>query len=297
MVIVADEKTPHIDVDGFLSIKDQEALGYPIDMPTNHYSRKNIGYLFAISQGADIIYDTDDDNVPYINDEWFSYSKTVELPSHCPMCLVSEDQFINVYKQFTDNNIWPRGYPLDKVLYEEKVEKIKKNCKVGVWQGMVNGDPDVDAIYRLTVGKKIIFDKGSKFVLDKHVYSPFNSQNTMWHKSAFPLMYLPVNVSFRFTDILRGYIAQRLMWEQDLYLGMSSPTAYQKRNKHDLIKDFNDEVYCYENIGDIVAELENIKLSGKIHDDLHSVYSMLDYKFNIFEDISNWTKALEQCTR
>ncbi|VDM75263.1 unnamed protein product [Strongylus vulgaris] len=33
--------------------------------PENSYTRKNIGYLYAIKNGAKWIYDTDDDNKPY----------------------------------------------------------------------------------------------------------------------------------------------------------------------------------------------------------------------------------------
>ena len=55
----------------FLSIEDQMKLKYKFIeyCPLNHYARKNIGYLYAIQNGADIIYDTDDDNYP--NADWF----------------------------------------------------------------------------------------------------------------------------------------------------------------------------------------------------------------------------------
>ena len=33
-------------------------------LPKNHYTRKNLGYLYAIKNGADAIIDTDDDNFP-----------------------------------------------------------------------------------------------------------------------------------------------------------------------------------------------------------------------------------------
>ncbi len=35
--------------------------------PFNSYNRKNIGYLFAIKNGAKFIYDTDDDNEPLVD--------------------------------------------------------------------------------------------------------------------------------------------------------------------------------------------------------------------------------------
>ena len=33
-------------------------------IPLNHYARKNLGYLYAIKKGFEIIYETDDDNIP-----------------------------------------------------------------------------------------------------------------------------------------------------------------------------------------------------------------------------------------
>ena len=39
-------------------------LRLPQLLPVNHYSRKNLGYLVAISRAAECIYETDDDNAP-----------------------------------------------------------------------------------------------------------------------------------------------------------------------------------------------------------------------------------------
>jgi hypothetical protein len=69
VVIVADTKTPkdwnHKNCD-FLSIERQKELGYSISrlVPYKSYTRKMIGYLYAIQNGAEWIYDTDDDNQP-----------------------------------------------------------------------------------------------------------------------------------------------------------------------------------------------------------------------------------------
>ena len=48
----------------YLSAKDQELIDLPFvkSVPWNNFGRKNIGFLYAISQGADTIYDFDDDN-------------------------------------------------------------------------------------------------------------------------------------------------------------------------------------------------------------------------------------------
>ena len=72
LIVVGDKKSPknyNCDNVTFLSIEDQKKFDYPIlnDLPYNHYCRKMIGYLYAIQNGAEIIIDTDDDNIPYEN--------------------------------------------------------------------------------------------------------------------------------------------------------------------------------------------------------------------------------------
>ena len=70
MVVVADQKTPndwsHDNVH-FLPLSKQKELfdDYSDQIPLNSYTRKNLGYLYAIMNGAEWIYDTDDDNKPY----------------------------------------------------------------------------------------------------------------------------------------------------------------------------------------------------------------------------------------
>jgi hypothetical protein len=68
-VVVGDRRTP----DGwqhpgvvYLSPAAQERLGYRLldHVPWNHYARKMLGYLHAARAGAEIIFETDDDNYP-----------------------------------------------------------------------------------------------------------------------------------------------------------------------------------------------------------------------------------------
>ncbi|MGB3512087.1 MAG: hypothetical protein WBA93_23175 [Microcoleaceae cyanobacterium] len=159
IVVVGDQKTPMIQSSEnliYLSIDDQKKLGYDIVKycPYNHYARKNIGYLYAIEHGADVIYDTDDDNWP--GDDW-------QVPDFiCEQEYVSTQKFVNIYRYFTDKLIWPRGYPLDEIknITEDSVINTK-SIPIGVWQGLVDLDPDVDAIYRLTLGENIVFEKKS----------------------------------------------------------------------------------------------------------------------------------------
>ncbi len=52
-------------------------------------------------------------------------------------------------------------------------------------------------------------------------------------------MYLPVTCSFRMTDIWRGYIAQRIIFEYGYGIVFEEPAVYQKRNNHRISSDFS----------------------------------------------------------
>jgi hypothetical protein len=122
--------------------------------------------------------------------------------------------------------------------------------EVAVWQGLVDGDPDVDAIARLTspvAAGDFRFDSTPRrVVLDGGVLCPLNSQNTWWiDPSAFALMFLPGTATFRVCDILRGYVAQHALWRRGAHAGFVQPTALQARNPHDLLADFASELPLY----------------------------------------------------
>lgn len=273
IVLVGDKKSKFIESSErltFLSVLEQKKLGYQFveHCPYNHYARKNIGYLYAIQQGADVIFDTDDDNRPYSH--W-------SLPDFIGYDQVeTKTRFINAYSFFTKELIWPRGFPLDEI-QADSVRSIKKTKKseVGVWQGLADKEPDVDAIFRLIFDKYISFEHHPPFILPKNVYCPFNSQNTFWAHIAFPYLYLPSEVGFRFTDILRGYIAQRLFWTDNLHLGFTKATVYQERNQHNLLSDFSDELDCYMNIKPIVNMLDSLILDDEPTRNLELVYNEL----------------------
>ncbi len=273
LIIVGDKKSKPIESSQnliFLSVDDQKKLGFSIvdKLPYNHYTRKNIGYLYAIREGADVIYDTDDDNIPYPHWGLADFE--------CANLIQSENAFINIYSHFTDELIWPRGFPLDLISQREQLKvNTVSPVKVGVWQGLADLDPDVDAIYRLIFNKPVTFERKEPVVLPNGKYCPFNSQNTFWTKGAFPFLYLPATTSFRFTDILRGFIAQRLLWASGMHLGFHQATVYQERNVHDFMKDFRDEVECYLNTRKVIDILQELGSCEKPTSNLTQAYQAL----------------------
>jgi hypothetical protein len=224
-----------------------------------------MGYLYAIQQGADIIIDTDDDNIPYENWNFPEFEGSFDT-------IDKEQGFYNIYSDFTSQKIWPRGLPLQLINSTKTFQRSTSKAKIGVWQGLADGDPDVDAIYRLVSDVPCNFDKRSPLVLEEGTICPFNSQNTAYRKELFPLLYLPAFVTFRFTDILRGIVAQPIMWKHGYRLGFTESTVFQERNPHNYMRDFESEVPMYLHGEKAYHKANESEFSSSISSHLHNVY-------------------------
>lgn len=298
LIVVGDKKTPkdwNQDNVIYLSIEAQNEMSFETGkvLPYNHYCRKMLGYLWAIENGADFIIDTDDDNIPKLNWQFPETNGVFDF--------ITKDQgFINIYQLFTTQKIWPRGLPLNLIKKDFKLQELltTSNCKVGVWQGLADEDPDVDAIYRLTSDEICNFSNRKPVVLGTGTISPFNTQNTIITKELFPLMYLPTYVTFRFTDILRGLVFQPIMWLYDYNLGFVDATVIQKRNPHDYMKDFISEIPMYQHCEKVIDLVSvTISISNTISDNLYNAYNAL-LKDSIVSDkemvtLEAWLKDIQ----
>lgn len=255
LVVVGDKKTPRdwaCANTTFLADDAPASTAFTLSraLPYNHYCRKMLGYLHAFKLKADAVVDTDDDNIPKSNWLFPAFQGDYEQVA----AATGAPRFVNIYRYYTRDHIWPRGLPLR--LINDKSELgaplSARPTEVGVWQGLADEDPDVDAIYRLTSDVPCRFVDRAPLVLDQKVITPFNSQNTMYRKELFPLLYLPATVTFRFTDILRGLVAQPIMWLHGYRLGFLNATVVQKRNPHDYFKDFLSEIPMYEHVEKVV---------------------------------------------
>lgn len=243
VVVVGDRKTPAnwaapgID---YISVEDQRAKFGELSeiIPYNHYCRKNLGYLYAISRGAKCILETDDDNIPYE-----SFGRDVS--ERASVRMVSGAEWVNVYKYFTDEHIWPRGLPLDEISRAGAVSDKMTEEAFPIQQYLADLDPDVDAVYRLVVNKEVSFNRSPAVGLERGCWVPFNSQNTLFQAQAFPLLYLPCHVSFRMTDIWRSFVAQQALWVFGHRIAFLPATVKQVRNEHNLMRDFTDEIPGY----------------------------------------------------
>jgi hypothetical protein len=153
---------------------------------------------------------------------------------------------------------------------------MQKSVCVGIWQGLADEDPDVDAIYRLTDDSPTYFNTREPVVLANQVITPFNSQNTQFRKECFPLLYLPTSVTFRFTDILRGLVAQPILWCAGYSLGFTNATVIQRRNPHDFMRDFESEIPMYVNVERVIQVVSSVvKPTNSIGQNMHIAYENL----------------------
>jgi hypothetical protein len=240
--------------------------------PTRHYARKNIGYLLAARAGAAFILETDDDNFPH-PEFWLSR----QLQTNAPV--LRSAGWVNVYRYFTDANIWPRGLPLDAIhLPPPSLSSSPEDVACPIQQGLADGNPDVDAIYRITLTLPQTFRRNIRVALGSGSWCPFNSQNTTWWPPAYPLLYLPAPCSFRVTDIWRSFVAQRIAWANDWHILFHAPDVTQERNPHNLLRDFADEIPGYLQNRAICEALAQLELqSGVAHiaDNLRGCYQAL----------------------
>lgn len=294
LIVVADKKTPlDWNYNGVGTIGEWVDKPYA---PDNHYARKNIGYLAAIKNKATLIYDTDDDNIP--NSKWWLRENK---------CWANEslgEGWYNVYNLFSHEYIWPRGFSL-KHLSNLPDEGANKMVSSSIQQGMADGEPDVDAIWRLVFGNENGFSKTKSVYLNANTWCPFNSQSTWFFPKAYPLMYLPVHASFRMTDIYRSFVAQRCLWEISEGVTFHSPSeVFQDRNEHDLLKDFEDEISGYLNNDKIVQILSDLKLKSGVEyvcENLLACYQAIVDNGILpeieIESVKAWIKDYENASR
>lgn len=288
LLVVGDTKTPDnwsLPNTVFLSIQKQHELGYRTVevMPVKNYARKTIGHLYAIQHGAKMIYETDDDTYPYEGKIKFFQKDAGDF-----LVYKTDKNTVNPYAHFGQASIWPRGYPLENIANPPQHTFVKcRNVRALIQQGVVDGDPDVDAIFRLTrkdmgVQLDLKFDpQAPPILIPPGSYTPYNCQNTLHLRDSFWGLVLPPSGTLRVTDIWRSFFVQRLLQEVNGYLGYFGPTAYQVRNAHNYLQDFIDEEELYYKSGRYIAYLEQWKA-----DDTDLFNRMLQLAVDlVFQDI------------
>jgi len=322
LIIVGDTKGPDAfdlgDINGFnssqltfMQIEAQLASGFKLAklLPTKHYCRKNIGYLHAIRAGATCIYETDDDNAPM--DSWNPRKEHVKSLAVLKSSDTGTPSWLNVYRHFSDELIWPRGLPLDKIRSgqtEANDFAAAANSAGEIWapiqQGLADGSPDVDAIWRLVLDREFTFKRSASAMLPPGQWCPFNTQTTWWWPIVYPLLYIPSYCSFRMCDIWKSFVAQRCLWELGTGVVFHAPEVWQDRNVHNLMRDFSDEIPGYEQNNQIAEILNGVSLQAGLENvaaNLRACYQALigEEIFPVKELplLDAWLQDVANCSR
>jgi hypothetical protein len=259
-IIVGDLKTPHDDYKAlekkfpqvkYLSPEEQEEKYKDLSdsIGWNCIQRRNLGFVHAYLEGYEIIASIDDDNIPY--EDW---GKNIMVGKEVECDLYSTDNIVFDPLSVTNHNyIWHRGFPIDLLDKRDRVEykgKIKR--KILVQADLWDGDPDIDAMARLTI-KPIVKFENINSPYCSNVISPFNSQNTFLSREVMKY-YMMLPFVGRMDDIWASYILQYHFSENLIYY---KPTVYQERNKQDLIKNLENELLGYRKTMNFIENLSN----------------------------------------
>ena len=168
-------------------------------------------------------------------------------------------------------HLWHRGFPIEKVYYRNLSEPKKKTIIPLIQANLWDGDPDVDAIARILYRPNVNLKKRNGDTITPYSangFIVFNSQNTFLHRSVIPFYMVLPHIG-RIDDIWGAYLLQFLVnknkdkftnlgiMNNNPYIIFSKPTVYQERNQHNLIKDFNEEVYGYKNTLSFLKNIED----------------------------------------
>lgn len=255
-------------------------------VPWNSDNRRNLGFLAAVEDGAEVVVSIDDDNFPVDEDFIGGHAvvgRTIEAPT-----VSAEGGWHNVFGSLDWEPkvlVWPRGYPYSRRVVAASawtVSAASVHMNTGLWLG----DPDVDAVTRIAIHPMVRSFDGRQVLLAPDTYSPVNTQNTAVHRSAMPayyyvVMHQPMHGSRlnRFGDIWSGFFAQKCAKTLGYSVSFGHPLVEQVRNVHDLFVDLREEFWGIVLTDLIASWITAVDLSGS---DYSSVYGDLADKLLAF---------------
>lgn len=293
IVVVGDKKTNDDNWSQFeysneliyLSLEEQKNLTYKTlkYLSTNSYSRKTIGYLYAIQHGAKEILEIDDDILTNFNNKKWKFNETGY--DRVTICTNNNSQMINPYSYFGLKDIWPRGFKLNDLdKYDNHIffnlASTQVNLKPLVFQGLINGNPDIDSIFLLTRIQnnhsfEVTFSENYPLLYLPGNYVPINSKNTKYLYDIFPVLPLPTTINKKLSDIIRGFIIQNYAWKINGVITYISSDSYREVINNFKYSSIEEEKYLYfylDKILNILNKEDNLNFNNPI-----------DYILNLIE--------------
>jgi hypothetical protein len=208
----------------------------------------------------DLIATIDDDNIPF--DDW---GLNVFVGDSCRAAIVTpvgDNRCFDPMSMTNHSDLWHRGFPLEMVATKNRIQVTNEVIdKVLIQVNLWNGDPDVDAIVRLAKRPMISLEtepKNTQYV--PSVITPFNSQNTILHRSIVPY-YMCLPGVGRFDDIWGAYLLQAILFREgkSKFVMFDKANVYQNRNEQNLVSNLEAEIYGYRNTFQFVNMCNDLK--------------------------------------
>lgn len=242
LIVVGDLKTPHESYKNidciYLSPQQQENKYKDLSdyIGWKSIQRRNLGFIEAWNLGADLIATVDDDNIPY--DNW---GKKIVVSQNINALMYKTDNCVfDPLSATNNNNLWHRGFPIELINVKNHIDKpTVTNIQPLIQANLWDGDPDIDAIYRLPFKPEVNFSIDEFYFSNK--IAPFNSQNTIIHREVLPYYAMIPNIG-RMDDIWASYFVQQKFLNSVVF---GEATVYQDRNQQDLVKNLKDEIVGY----------------------------------------------------
>ena len=276
IVVVADRKTPPevgeflSDLDKkhpakvtYLDMSDQKKLmrRWPaLDLFIRYdcIQRRNLGYIQAALDEAEVIITVDDDNF-VTEDDFIGHHLAVGQTVTMPVVSHSSGWW-NVCERLlseTSRRFYHRGFPKSLQDWEfGRYECTEAEVNVVANGGLWLGAPDVDATTHIEEPIEVIgltpMQGSRNCALAAGTWCPLNSQNTAFDARALPAMYLPVMHDrirgYRITrmdDIWMSYFLRAIADQRGESVTYGPPLVYQERNPHNFVTDLSRELAGY----------------------------------------------------
>jgi hypothetical protein len=257
VIVIGDLKTPHQTYASenciYLSPQQQEQMYKELSdiLGWNTIQRRNIGLLHAYNLGADVVATVDDDNIPYTN-----WGKNLMVGNGSTVDYYDSNS-VGVFDPLSvtnHNNLWHRGFPIQRLKNKNDVAYLGKKYVdiVHIQADLWDGDPDIDAMCRLTQKPLVKFDINDPYTSNNIM--PFNSQNTFLSRDVLKY-YMMIPFVGRMDDIWGAYLLQKYMKCNIIF---NKASVYQERNPQDLITNLEKEILGYRHTDDLITGKYNL---------------------------------------
>lgn len=262
----------------YLGVPEQKELlrrwpALDIVVRYNCIQRRNVGYLQAALDGADVIVAIDDDNFISGGDDYVGLHSVVGTETEVPV-VSHPSGWWNICSRLQcdpPRQFYHRGYPKSKQDFKPAEAAVaRKKVRVAVNAGLWLKNPDVDATANIEEPLNVVAMReiagAQACALAAGTWCPFNSQNTAFDAKLLPAMYLVVMLDWlrgyrigRLDDIWMSYFVRAIGDRMGDHVLYGPPVVTQDRNPHNFTKDLSEELGGYIVTEKLVEYLRGFK--------------------------------------